>query len=92
MDEEEMERVEFMARMELDSEERENIREEMEDILDWFSKIDEVDTEDVEPAFHPIDLKNEMREDEVEESFSREEALENTEHEEDGFFKGPKIR
>lgn len=92
MELEEVERVAFTARLELEEEKKDELEEEMEEILDWFSRIDEVETEDMEPAFHPIDLKNELREDEIEDTLSSEEALENTEHEEDGFFKGPKIR
>lgn len=92
MEDEEVERVAFTARLDLDEEDKGRFSEEMEEILDWFSEIDEVETEDVEPAFHPIDLENEMRPDEVEDGLDRNEALENTEEEEEGFFKGPKIR
>lgn len=87
--EEEVERVAFNARLKI--EEREGIIGDFGDILDWFSEIEEEETEGVEPAFHPIDLEDELRGDEVEGTLDREEALENTEHEEDGFFKGPKI-
>lgn len=92
MDTEEVERVAFTARLELEDYEKKKFEGEFEDLLDWFSKIDEVETENVEPAFHPIDFENEMRSDEIEDTLSQKEALENTEHEEDGLFKGPKIR
>lgn len=92
MDTEEVQRVTFTARLELEDYEKKKFEEGFEDILDWFSGIDQVETEDVEPTFHPIDLENEMRSDEIEDTLSQKEALENTEHEEDGFFKGPKIR
>jgi len=92
MDKKELERVAFTARLDLSQEEEEELEGELEAILGWFSKIDEVETENVDPAFHPIDLKNEMREDEVEEPLDQEEAMENSDNKEDGFFKGPKIR
>lgn len=92
MDTEKVEKVASLARLNLTEEEKGRFAEDFEEILDFFSALDEVETEDVEPAFHPIELKNEMREDEVEEPLSQEEALANTEHKEDGFFRGPKIR
>ncbi|MFP4232754.1 MAG: Asp-tRNA(Asn)/Glu-tRNA(Gln) amidotransferase subunit GatC [Candidatus Aenigmatarchaeota archaeon] len=89
---EEVEKVASLASIELTEEEKEDLGKDMESILDWFSRLDEIDTEDAKPAFHPIELKNEMREDEVEEGLNEEEVFQNTENEEDGFFKGPSIR
>lgn len=89
---EKVEKVAEIARLELEEEEKEGFAEDFENILDWFTELDKIETEDVEPAFHPIEIKNEMREDELEPGLSQEEALELTEHEEDGYFKGPSIR
>ncbi len=88
---EEVERVSSLASIQLSKEEKEGLEEDMENILDWFSRLDEIETEDLEPAFHPIELKNEMREDEVEETLDEDEVFQNTENEEEGFFKGPSI-
>ncbi len=88
---EEVERVSSLASIRLSKEEKEGLEEDMENILDWFSRLDEIETEDLEPAFHPIELKNEMREDEVEETLDEDEVFQNTENEEEGFFKGPSI-
>ncbi len=92
MNKEEVEKVASIASLELSDTEKEDLKDDMENILDWFSRLDEINTESVEPAFQPIDVKNEMREDEVEETLERKEALGNTDNKEDGFFKGPKIR
>lgn len=77
------------ARINLEDGEAEQFTEEFEEILDTFEKLEEVDTSDVEPAFHPIDVESKTREDEVEESLDSEEVFENTENVEDGKFKGP---
>lgn len=77
------------ARIKLSDAEVEDFTEEFETILEQFEKIQQVDTEEVEPAFHPVDVEPEKREDKVEESISQEEAFANTENVEDDKFKGP---
>ena len=77
------------ARIELQDDEAEKFAEEFEDILEMFEILDKVDTEDVEPSFHPVEVSPETREDEVDETLDREQVFQNTENEDDGFFKGP---
>ncbi|WP_414836331.1 Asp-tRNA(Asn)/Glu-tRNA(Gln) amidotransferase subunit GatC [Candidatus Nanohalococcus occultus] len=77
------------ARINLQDEEAEKFTEEFEQILDTFNKLEEVDTSDVEPAFHPIEVKSKTREDELEDSLDSGQVFANTENEEDGKFKGP---
>ncbi|MDY6778184.1 MAG: Asp-tRNA(Asn)/Glu-tRNA(Gln) amidotransferase subunit GatC [Candidatus Nanohaloarchaea archaeon] len=90
VDRETVEQVAENARLNLDGDELETFRGDLEDILDAFESLDEIDTEGVEPAFHPIEVGDRKRDDEREESFSQEEALANTKNKEDGFFKGPR--
>lgn len=89
VDVEDVKRVAENSRIEVEEEEAEDLAEEFEDILEMFETLDDVDTEDIEPAFHPTDVESETREDEVGETLDREEVFRNTENEEDGFFKGP---
>lgn len=89
VDVDEVKRVAENSRIEIDEEEAEEFAEEFENILEMFDKLDEIDTEDVDPAFHPIEVETETREDKVEETLDREEVFKNTDNEEDGFFKGP---
>lgn len=86
---EEVVRAAKNARINLEDGEAEQFTEEFEDILDTFEKLEEVDTSDVEPAFHPIDVESKTRKDEVEESLDSDEVFQNTENVEDGKFKGP---
>jgi aspartyl-tRNA(Asn)/glutamyl-tRNA(Gln) amidotransferase subunit C len=85
-----IEDVATVARLELDEKEKEKFVKEFKEILDAFSKIDEVDTSKVKSSFQPVELKNMERKDKVEESLSQEEALSNTKHKKDGYFKGPR--
>lgn len=79
------------ARINLEEDEAEQFATEFENILEVFDKLDEIDTEDVEPAFHPIDTGSEAREDVEEETLDKEEVFANTDNEEDGYFKGPNV-
>ncbi len=83
-------KVAELARLELSEKEIERFLPELKEIINAFSRIDEADTKDVKPSFQPVELKEYMREDVVEDSLSQEEALANTEHKKDGYFKGPK--
>ncbi len=77
------------ARINLEDGETEKFAEDFENILEMFETIDEIDTEDVEPAFHPVDVKPKSRDDKPGDCLEKEQVFKNTENEEDGYFKGP---
>lgn len=79
-----------IARLKLSEKEIAIFVKDFKDILDSFSVIDKCDTKGIEPSFQPVEIKNVMREDIVEDSLSQYDALSNTEHKKDGYFKGPK--
>ncbi len=85
-----LEQVAANARLDLTEEEKERFRQDLEDILDAFESLDDIDTDGVEPAFHPIELQDREREDREEDCLDQARALENTENSEDGYFKGPR--
>ncbi|NHJ25628.1 MAG: Asp-tRNA(Asn)/Glu-tRNA(Gln) amidotransferase subunit GatC [Candidatus Lokiarchaeota archaeon] len=81
-----------LALINLTEEEKERLAQELGDILEYFNKLNELETTDVEPLTHPIEgLKNIFREDIPTKSLSNEETLKNAKHTKDGFFKAPKI-
>lgn len=84
-----LEHVSKIARLELTEEEKKKFVKQLEDILKAFKKIDEVNTAKIKPSFHPIEIKNVMREDEV--KVWKWEPLANTKHKEKKYFKGPRI-
>jgi aspartyl-tRNA(Asn)/glutamyl-tRNA(Gln) amidotransferase subunit C len=88
---EEVEHVAWLARIELSEEEKRLFTEQFNQILDFFKKIDEVDTEGVPPTYHVLDLINVYREDGVGPSLATDEALKNAPREEKRFFKAPRI-
>lgn len=78
------------ARLKLSDAELESFIPELKEILEYFSKLNKLDTEGIKPSFHPIELKNITREDKPTRSLSSHEALSNTRHKKDNYFKGPK--
>jgi len=91
IDEKTVEKVANASRLILSNEEKKKFTKQLDDILKEFKILDEVNTNSVHPCFQPIETKNVMREDEVKECLTNKQALSQTEHKENGFFRGPKI-
>ena len=68
----------------------ESFSKELKEVIDVFSSIEKVDTSDIDVSLQPVELKNNLREDKEEKSFTQKEVLSLTEHTKDGYFKGPK--
>lgn len=90
VDKELIEHVADVARLNLTEVEIKKFVPQLKEILEAFSKIDKADTKDAKPSFQPVELKNVMREDKAGECLTQEEALANTDHKKDGYFKGPR--
>ena len=79
-----------LARLRFGDAEKEKLASELEKILAYADKLNELDTAGVEPMKHVVSIWNVFREDEVKESMDRNELLENAPSHEDGYFKVPK--
>jgi aspartyl-tRNA(Asn)/glutamyl-tRNA(Gln) amidotransferase subunit C len=88
---EQIEHVAWLARIELTEDEKKAFTKQLNEILDYFKKIDAIDTSNIEPTFHVIDLVNVLRDDKVEPSLSKTDALKNAPQKEGSFIKAPKI-
>jgi aspartyl-tRNA(Asn)/glutamyl-tRNA(Gln) amidotransferase subunit C len=64
---------------------------ELNRILEYMEKLNELDTSDVDPLHHVLDMTNVMRDDEVRPSLPREEVLKNAPDAVDGYFRVPKV-
>jgi aspartyl-tRNA(Asn)/glutamyl-tRNA(Gln) amidotransferase subunit C len=82
--------VSKISRIILTEDEIDRMSKDLSEISESFSLLKEIDTDKVKPSFHPIDIKNIVREDILEESLSQDEALSNTDLKEGKFFKGPR--
>jgi len=85
-----LEHVAEVARLKLTEEEIKKFLPQLKEALEFFSKLEEVNTNNIRPSFQPVELKNAMREDAEKECLSQDEALSLTEHKKDGYFKGPR--
>jgi aspartyl-tRNA(Asn)/glutamyl-tRNA(Gln) amidotransferase subunit C len=88
---EDVEHIAWLAHIELTEEEKRVFAEQFNRILDFFRKIDEIDTSNVPPTYHVLDLVNVFRKDEVREPLPKDSVLMNAPKREDGFFKSPRI-
>jgi aspartyl-tRNA(Asn)/glutamyl-tRNA(Gln) amidotransferase subunit C len=79
-----------LARLKLSPEELAQFSKEAEEILKLFSQIDKIDTKGIEPAYQPVEISNVYREDKTAKCLPQKDALSNTTHKENGYFRGPK--
>ena len=85
-----IEHVADVARIKLTEKEIEKFSKELKEVIEAFSSIDKVDTKGIETSLQAVELKNMLRDDKEEKSFTQEEVLSLTEHKKNGYFKGPK--
>ena len=83
--------VAYLARLDLDEESIEKFAGQIDEILGYIEKLNEVDTANIKPTSHAIFLTNAFREDKEREPIERELALANAPEKEDGSFIVPKI-
>lgn len=88
---EQVEYVAGLAQLELSEEEKETFTHQLDSILSYMDKLNELDTENIEPTSHVLPIHNVFREDEVKPSLPLEEALANAPDPKDGFFRVPRV-
>ena len=74
---EEVSHVANLARLKLSPEEVEAMARQLDDILTYVDKLNELDTEGITPTTHAISMVNAFREDQVKPSLDREKTLAN---------------
>ncbi|MFD1884119.1 Asp-tRNA(Asn)/Glu-tRNA(Gln) amidotransferase subunit GatC [Paenibacillus wenxiniae] len=86
-----VEHVAKLARLDLSEEEKEMFTAQLSAILKYAEKLNELDTDNVEPTTHVLHVSNVMRDDEVKESLPIEKVLRNAPDDENGQFKVPAV-
>ena len=77
IDDETIDYVGILAKLELDGEEKEKAKKDMAQMLDYVDMLNELDTDSVEPMTHVFPVSNVFREDVVTNGDGSEEALAN---------------
>lgn len=85
-----IEYVGILAKLDLSEREKEQAKEDMGRMLDYIDKLDELDTEGVEPMSHIFPVENVFREDIVTNGDGRAAVLKNAPVQKDGSFQVPK--
>lgn len=86
-----IEHIADLARLKISEAEKEKLTVDMEKIISYVDKLNELDTSDVKPMEHVIPIRNILREDVVTGSFERDKLMENAPSQEDGCYKVPKV-
>ena len=86
-----VERVAHLSRLEFTEDELEKQYEQLGSIIGMMDSLSEIDTTDVTPLNHVMDLQNVFREDIVHESMGVEKVLSNAPSENENMFQVPKI-
>jgi aspartyl-tRNA(Asn)/glutamyl-tRNA(Gln) amidotransferase subunit C len=88
---EEVQRVAKLARLDLSAAEVERMTGQLDAILSYVAKLDELDTTGVAVTTHTQEVVNAFRDDEVQESLPREHALQNAPEQNGESFVVPRI-
>lgn len=85
-----IEYLEGLAKLELSDAERETLQPRIDEMLEYFNSLKELELDGVAPMSHCLELKSILREDEPSSSLSVDEALKNAKESEGGCFVAPK--
>jgi len=86
-----IEKLAHLSRLEFNEEEKEEIKNDLEKMIGFIEKLNELDTAGVEPLLHMSDNVNVFRKDIVNGQLSRKDVFKNAPLHDDEFFKVPKV-
>ena len=88
IDNDTVDKIAHLARLEFENEAKEEIKKDMNNMLGFIEKLNELDTSNVEPLIYMSDEVNVLREDDVIQVITQEEALKNgPKHDSDYWFR-----
>ncbi len=80
-----------LARLQFSEDEKIELQKDLQSMIAFVEKLNEIDTTGVQPLLHMSSEINVLREDEIKNSISHEEALLNAPVPDEAFFKVPKV-
>jgi len=86
-----VDKIANLSRLHFNNEEKAAIKNDLQKMIQFVEKLNELDTSSVEPLLHMTDSINILRDDEIKGSISREEGLKNAPLHDEQFFKVPKV-
>lgn len=91
IDKETLQKIAHLARLELDPSKEDQMKEDLEEILDWVDKLNELDTEGIEPLTNMSFEVNAFREDKIVAPLSQARGFKNAPDVSGDYFKVPKV-
>ena len=88
---EQVKHVADLARLTFSDDELVTFAKQMGEVIQYAERLNELDTEDVVPTTHVMDVRNVLREDEARPSMNREDVLKNAPASKDGQFEVPSV-
>lgn len=86
-----IDKLAHLSRLEFNEGEKAEIKNDLQRMIVFVEKLNELNLEGIEPLLHMSEEVNVLREDEVRGSVSRDEALKNASLHDEQFFKVPKV-
>ncbi len=83
--------VATLARLKFNEEEIEQFTHQLDRILDYIGKLNELETTDVPPTSHPLPIRNVVKADVAKPSYDRDAVLEGAPSAAEGYFEVPKV-
>jgi aspartyl-tRNA(Asn)/glutamyl-tRNA(Gln) amidotransferase subunit C len=87
----EVKHIAHLSRLKLNETEIDLYTLQMNSILEYVARLQDIDTRDIVPTTHAVQLYNVLRDDEVKVSLPQNHVLANAPEAEDGFFQVPRI-
>lgn len=91
IDKEQVKHVAHLARLAISEEEAEMFTKHLDAIINYAEQLNELDTENVEPTTHVLDIKNVLREDESRKWLTQEDVMKNAPDSANGQIRVPSI-
>ncbi|MDC0831648.1 asparaginyl/glutamyl-tRNA amidotransferase subunit C [Leptolyngbya valderiana BDU 20041] len=91
IDKQEIHKVAHLARLEMTEAEEEEFSNQVSELLDYVEQLQELDTDNVQPTAHIMDMRNIARADKHASYPHRDDLLDSAPEQEGEFFKVPKI-
>jgi len=80
-----------LARLEFEGDKKVKIKEDLDKIIGFCEQLNSVNTDGIEPLIYLSDAKNKLRDDEVKQEITKQEALQNAPKKDSDFFRVPKV-
>ena len=91
MDKKTVTTISYLSRLKIDAEKEEKITNDLENIIEFVDKLNDVDTADIEPLTNPLEKTAKTREDQVTSKNLKQELLEIAPSSNEDYFLVPRV-